>query len=364
MHRQFSPGSWRISPSGGIIPQKESVFRGKALLGADLEERAVEICVEDGIIAAIDEIRTPGDTWICPAFFNAHTHIADTIAMDYPAEGDLDSLVTPPHGLKHRLLAAAGKDDLVAAMHASILQMMESGTAGFADFREGGEVGVRALREAVNGLPCFPVIFGRDGGERAGDGLGISSARDVPGLEDLVASARMAGKLVAFHAGERDAEDIDTALSFDPDLLVHCTHATRRQLRDCAGRGIPVVVCPRSNWRLRVTRSAGHPPIRTMYDFGIRVLLGTDNVMFNQPDLFREMAFTGTVYDAGPRDLLSAAIGGSALFGKPYFIEERMPAHFMVIDSARGNIRYSRDLCTSLVYRVSPEKIVKKVFNS
>jgi cytosine/adenosine deaminase-related metal-dependent hydrolase len=342
----------------------EANFRGPALIGEDLEERPVEIRVENGIVTAVDETRTPGDTWICPAFFNAHTHLGDTIAMDIAAEGDLAALVTPPHGVKHRLLASARREDLVAAMRASIHEMIASGTAGFADFREGGKDGVRALREAGDGLPCVPVIFGREGGEYIAEGFGVSSCRDIPGLEEQVSAARCAGRRIAFHAGERDPDDVNAALAFDPDLLIHCTHATRRQLRECADREIPIVVCPRSNWRLRVTRSPGHPPIRAMLDLGIRLLLGTDNVMFIQPDMFREMAFTAAVYDVSPRELLAVAIAGSALFSRPFFIEEQMPANFMVIDTARANIRYSRDLCNSLVNRASPEKIVKKVFNS
>ena len=48
--------------------------------------------------------------WICPALFNAHTHLGDTIAMDCGATGDLTALVTPPDGLKHRLLAQASRE--------------------------------------------------------------------------------------------------------------------------------------------------------------------------------------------------------------------------------------------------------------
>ncbi|MCK7537814.1 MAG: hypothetical protein MZV63_46110 [Marinilabiliales bacterium] len=65
--------------------------------------------IENGIITAIEENTSAPECWICPAFFNAHTHLGDTIAMDCGVNGDLMSLVTPPHGLKHRLLAAASR---------------------------------------------------------------------------------------------------------------------------------------------------------------------------------------------------------------------------------------------------------------
>lgn len=337
---------------------------GHAMIGEELEVRPVEIQVEDGIITAIDDLVHPDSSWICPAFFNAHTHLGDTVAMDCPVTGDLEELVTPPRGFKHQVLASVSRNELVSGMRASIGEMVGSGTAGFADFREGGEEGVRALREAGYGTPCMPVIFGRDGGELIADGFGVSGTRDVPDLEEQVSAARRKGKLIAFHAGERDPYDVDTALSYNPDLLIHCTHATHEQLRECAGKGIPIAVCPRSNWRLGVAGSAGTPPIRKILDQGITLLLGTDNVMFVQPDMLRELSFTEAVYHISPRELLCAAIRGSVLFGRSFFIGEGSVANFFIVDPGRSNIRFSRDIPESLVNRVSPEKIVKKVFNS
>ena len=51
--------------------------------------------------------------------------------------------------------------------------------------------------------------------------------------------------------------------------------------------GIPVVCCPRSNGSLGV----GIPPIIDMLDRGINVCLGTDNVMLNSPNMFKEMEY-------------------------------------------------------------------------
>ncbi len=168
---------------------------GHAILGRDLEIRAVRITVVKGEIREITGITTAPPVWICPALFNAHTHIGDTVGMDLPWSGPLEGLVTPPGGLKHRILGATPRPALIAAMRASIGVMARSGTAGFADFREGGGDGVRDLREAAGGLPCRPVIFGRDGGERIADGIGISSIRDCPGAEAEVSAAKRGGSL-------------------------------------------------------------------------------------------------------------------------------------------------------------------------
>jgi cytosine/adenosine deaminase-related metal-dependent hydrolase len=242
-------------------------------------------------------------------------------------------------------------------MRASIGVMIRSGTMGFADFREGGADGVRALGEAAEGLPCRPVAFGRDGGEEIAEGLGIPSVRDSPGAGEAVARARRDGKLVAFHAGERDSLDIDGALVHDPDLLVHCTHATGVHLREIADRGIPVAICPRSNWILGVTGSPDHPPIRRMLELGITLLIGTDNAMFVQPDLWGEMAFVQTVYRIPPRAILAMAIRGSRFLPGMTWIREGSPARFLVIDAGRSNLAWSRDPAASLVKRAGPPDV-------
>ena len=40
--------------------------------------------------------------------------------MDYPVQGSLDQLVTPPNGIKHQLLARTPHQELVDGMRASI----------------------------------------------------------------------------------------------------------------------------------------------------------------------------------------------------------------------------------------------------
>jgi len=340
------------------------ILSGYALTGEDLAFLPVDIVIEHGTITAIEDNSRAPHVWICPALFNAHTHLGDTIAMDCGATGDLAALVTPPDGLKHRLLREASSSDLVAGMRGSIRTMIASGCAGCADFREGGTGGVAALNEANDGLPFRTLIFGREGGELVADGYGISSARDVPDLERTVAAARRAGKMIGFHAGERDSDDVDAALSFDPDFIVHATHATKKQLRSCADREIPVVVCPRSNWILGVTSSARHPPLKMMGECGCTMYLGTDNVMFVPPDLFSEMAFVSTVYKSDSASILRSAIGGSALSGTPYYIRAGARANLFVIDPEKNSLNFSRDPVTSIVKRISSHVISNKVFNS
>jgi len=341
-----------------------AILSGHALIGEDLAYCPVDIVIEDGTIVAVEDNPRAPPAWICPAFFNAHTHLADTIAMDCGAKGDLAALVTPPDGLKHRLLREASRQDVVDGMRGSVQAMIASGTCGCADFREGGLEGVSALKEAARSQPFCTLVFGREGGELLADGFGISSARDVPDLERSVAAARRAKKMIGFHAGERDSSDVDAALAFDPDFIVHATHATKRQLRACAERQIPIVVCPRSNWILGVAATSRHPPLAAMADLGCTVFLGTDNVMFVPPDLTGEMAFVSTVYRMDPAFILKSAVAGAALAGIPSYIREGARANLLVIDPAKNSLKFSRDPVASIIKRVSPHMIAKRVFNS
>lgn len=336
---------------------------GQALIGDELTLSPVDIFIENGYITAIEDNPRASQLWICPAFFNAHTHLGDTIAMDCGATGDLVALVTPPHGLKHQLLAAASRKELVSGMRASIEGMIKGGIAGCADFREGGVNGVTALKEAADGLSFSPVIFGRDGGEKRADGLGISSVRDVKDAERLVGEARRRGKKIAFHAGERDSEDVDCALLYEPDLIIHATHATKKQLRQCADNDIPIAVCPRSNWTLGVTATAQKPPLRLMHELGCTLYLGTDNVMFVPPDMFSEMAFASTVYGMETKTLLRAAIQGSELSGESFFIRTGARANMFMIDPSQSALQFSRDPVTSITKRVSCGNSFHNIFN-
>lgn len=340
------------------------VVSGNAIIGEELELCQVEIIIHDGVIKAVEEVRNGKNVLICPAFFNAHTHLGDTVAMDCNATGDLESIVAPPDGLKHRILAKTPYHDLVAGMRESIDAMISGGTAGCSDFREGGREGVQALRDAARGRLFKPVIFGRENGVEVADGLGISSTRDVPDTEDQVQRARQLGRKIAFHAGERDEHDIDLAIAYNPDLIIHATYASPRQLKRCADAGIPLAVCARSNWLLGVTNSSRKPPIQDMLGYGCKVYIGTDNVMFNPPDMGAEMAHIHTVYHMNPRDILRAAIAGSEVSGTSHFIVPGNRANFIVIDSARYPFLFSRDPVTTLVKRLCGSMIAKNVFNS
>ncbi|HKJ57807.1 MAG TPA: amidohydrolase family protein, partial [Halobacteriales archaeon] len=161
--------------------------------------------MEDGTIVAVEEEPVDSSDIVLPAFVNAHTHIGDSIAKEAGEGLSLTELVAPPDGLKHRLLREASWEATVEAMRRTVQFMWVTGTAAFVDFREGGVVGVRMLKEAVADSDVEAVALARGSIEamEEGDGYGAPSARDGE-FERARRATKEAGKLFGVHAGERD----------------------------------------------------------------------------------------------------------------------------------------------------------------
>jgi Cytosine deaminase and related metal-dependent hydrolases len=65
------------------------------------------------------------------------------------------------------------------------------------------------------------------------------------------------------------------------------TYASKNDLNVVAKKTRGIVICPRANSSL----AEGIPDIELMQKAGCVIALGTDNVMINSPDMFREMDF-------------------------------------------------------------------------
>ncbi len=256
---------------------------------------------EEDIIAEVRATRARdalAEGLILPGLWNAHTHLGDAVVTQ-ELRGTLEELVAPPHGLKHRVLAKAKDEAVIAAMRRAMATMLRTGCTGFSDFREGGLKGLKLIYAALAALPLHGVVLGRPSGLaydrqevsgilRASDGIAVSSYIDWPAaeLEKLAADVRREGKIFALHCSERVREDIDEVLDLKPAFLVHMVQATDADLERCADADVPIVVCPRSNAFFGMT-----PDIPRMLRAGVELRLGTDNAMINGPSMINEIEF-------------------------------------------------------------------------
>jgi len=338
------------------------LLEGTILRGRLFEPVEGRVAVDDGQIQSIEEADARSADIILPAFVNAHTHIGDSIAKEAGEGLSLEELVAPPDGLKHRLLAAAERDELVGSMERTLEFMEAAGTAGFVEFREGDVEGVEALAEALEGRKIDATVLGRGSvrAMEASDGFGASGADDGEFSRERRATAD-AGKRFGIHAGEVDASDINPALDLEPDFLVHMVHAEALHLERVEDSQTPVVVCPRSN----ATTGVGLPPVRELFD-RTTLALGTDNVMLNSPSMFREMAFAEKVADVSSREVLAMATHhGAEIAGLDCgVLEEGRPAALLVLDGTSPNLDGVVDPLRAVVRRAGVDDVKDVIYPS
>lgn len=332
---------------------------GIVLKGQDLTPVCENIVIDDGKIIEMAKDVCEGkiidatDSIVCPTFLNGHTHIGDSIIKDEGYGLSLGEMVKPPNGVKHKALANAEDGEIIDAMKKSMWDMFESGTTHFIDYREGGIKGVELLRKASKNLPVTPVILGRDDsfyGQnpdlrkvkiairkllKLADGIALSGFGEISDeVASLITSeCRKAGKISSIHVAEsmhlqddslRDFNktEIQRGVDVDFDQLVHCTNPRNNDLELIKNSN--VVVCPRANATLNV----GVAPLNEMFSKGIKPLLGSDNLMLNSPNLFRELEFSLKIMSVyyknylNPKDLLKTATTNICNFEINRYIEK------------------------------------------
>lgn len=332
---------------------------GIVLKGQDLTPVRENIVIDDGKIIEMAKDVCEGkiidatDSIVCPTFLNGHTHIGDSIIKDEGYGLSLGEMVKPPNGVKHKALANAEDGEIIDAMKKSMWDMFESGTTHFIDYREGGIKGVELLRKASKNLPVTPVILGRDDsfyGQnpdlrkvkiairkllKLADGIALSGFGEISDeVASLITSeCRKAGKISSIHVAESMHLQDDSLRDFnkteiqrggdaDFDQLVHCTNPRNNDLELIKNSN--VVVCPRANATLNV----GVAPLNEMFSKGIKPLLGSDNLMLNSPNLFRELEFSLKIMSVyyknylNPKDLLKTATTNICNFEINRYIEK------------------------------------------
>jgi len=257
---------------------------------------------------------------LIPGLINSHTHIGDSIGKDVSINSDVISKIHPVSGIKQKILTETPKKDLVRFMRKSAISMLKKGITTFVDFREGGIVGIQLLRQALKELPIRTVILGRidyyqTPNEikkntsmpklyqkelelllRNCDGVGISGANENSN-SNLHTYSKIK-KLRAIHSAETlqsyslskknsGKTEPKRALLAKPTFLVHMTFASKSDLRQVSKKARGIVICPRANAAL----AEGIPDIELMEKMHCNLAIGTDNVMINSPNLFREMDY-------------------------------------------------------------------------
>ena len=354
-----------------------TVCNGIVLKGQNLQPVRENVVVDEGKILEISKQAKEGriidvnGALICPSFINGHTHIADSIIKDEGYGLSLSEMVKPPDGIKHKALNESDDDDLIDAMRKTMWHMLKSGTTHFIDYREGGIKGVKLLKKASADIPIKPIILGRDdsfyGDEpdlskvkiavrkllKVADGIAPSGFGEITSDVSRIISkeCQKHGKISSIHVAESEANQIESlnksgiseigkGIKFNFNQLVHLTNPKNNDLDEVSKSNANVVVCPRANATLNV----GVVPLNRLLNGGVKPLLGTDNVMLNSPNMFRELEFSlklmSVYYNSyiNPVDLVKMATTNVCNFNinsvvDKSFINEGNFAEFIVLKS-------------------------------
>ena len=345
-----------------------------------------------------------------PGFINAHTHIGDSFGKDVGVDSAFETRIHPIYGIKNKILRKSVRKHLVNFMRSSAMSMMRNGIVAFADFREGGLEGIDQIKEAMSGLSIKRIVLGRpefyhdlskdfvknpklppDVIElvfqiaNAADGLGISGVN-----ENTDNSLNEYGKVIhknslkkKFLIGIHAAESLETTKKsitvtgksevqrivskLLPNFVVHLTHASDMDIELVARKKIGIVVCPRANGTLGV----GIPRISKMLSSGCCVGIGTDNIMINSPDMFRELDYvwkvSRTLADRPipAREILKMATvnGGKILDINSGAIMTGKSADIIFIDKNNLDISPMHDPHVSVIHRANASCILNVMIN-
>ncbi len=369
-----------------------TVANGIILRGLNLDPIKANITVDDGIITDISRDAHEGKiidadgAIVAPSFLNGHTHIGDSIIRDEGYGLSLGEMVKPPNGVKHRALASAEDEEIIETMKSSMWDMLESGTTHFIDYREGGIKGVKLLREASKDIPITPIILGRDdsfyGDDpdlskvksqirkllNVADGIAPSGFGEITDevAHIIVEECRKEGKISSIHVAESESTQIESLGLFDKteiergvdskfDQLVHCTNPKNNDLDLIKNSDANVVVCQRANATLNV----GVVPLNEMLNSGLNPILGTDNLMLNSPNMFRELEFTLKIMSVkyksylNPCELLKMATTNACQFNfDKSFIEIGQYAELNIVK------HFSKNYYLSLINRSETKNIL------
>jgi cytosine/adenosine deaminase-related metal-dependent hydrolase len=384
------------------------------LYGAELEPYWCDRFVVDADTIQQLSLREPcraidhGALVVMPGLYNCHTHMGDSCLPDGATGMTLEEGFFRPNGYKYRELAKRSEEEHLFHIMNHLQYMVRTGTIGHIDFREQGLYGSQLLRQAAEQVGIHSIILGQFNALpfteqelqqnqsrlpleaiaelksilSVADGFSESTMNDLTDrawiqIREIV---QQQNKFRAIHCLENNSYretsfaiagrgDLERALDlYQPDLIIHATVANEIEIDMLSTHRINVVLNPRANANLGLP----FPPVAKLIESDVNLLLGTDNGLLNSPNLLAELDFTyklaksqfGDAVRPDPSVILKMVTSNisSVLNNNIYgYLEEGLPADFVVLDFTQPHLRASRNILASVVTRVTPDDVLATV---
>ena len=378
---------------------------GGKVLRPDMTVERADVLVDqdEGTILDVGDVSDADETLdaegglVIPGLVNAHCHAAMTLLRGYADDKPLDTWLRED---VWPVEAELTPEDVRAGTDLGLLEMIKSGTTGFADmYFEMDQVAEAVEKAGLRARIGHGVVtIGRDEDAAREDfQTSLDIAQEFDGaadgristavmphslttvgeeyLDEYIPRAREAGVPVHYHAnetrdevapiveerGERPLEYArDKGMTKEGDFVAHGVHVNTTEIELLAETDTGVVHCPASNMKL----ASGMAPVQAMLDAGVTVGLGTDGAASNNDlDMFDEMRDAAMLGKLAANDASAvpaeevvkmATVGSADAIGvNSGRIEKGANADLAVIDLSAPHLTPHHDLVSHLAYAVN-----------
>ncbi len=349
---------------------------GYVLVDRDLEiKKNVNIEISDNKIVHIGNgFDSNGKDYrngiLIPTLVNAHAHTGDFSFPEISIDKPIGDLVGDPKSIKYQFFNRLKLTDIKNHIKNFLNYSKKFGIFTVIDFREQDIFGAKLAKEIKDELAneLNYVILSRLDKKindirlkilyELSDGYGISSSATYNKRDLIKINNIFNRKIIATHISETLKQGLLNDLScilkiIEPKIIIHGTHLFEEDFLELKDRNISLVSCPRSN----LWFSNGIPRIDEMIESKVNLLIGTDNGAWIDPNIWRDMELALLItrlrkpLSNYSREILKAATTNISKVLFKNYINEELPARFIIIEGERSGIFRSHDLYQAIIKR-------------
>jgi len=349
---------------------------GYVLIGKNLQvKRNVNIEISDNKIVHIGNgFDSNGKDYrnaiLMPTLVNAHVHTGDFSFPEIGIDKPIGDLVSDPKSIKYKFFNKLKFIYIKRYIKDFLEYSKKFGIFTIIDFREQDIFGAKLAKEVKDELAneLNYIILSRLDKEineirlktlyELSDGYGISSSTTY-NKEDLIKIDKFFhNKIIAIHISETLKQGLQNDLSYTlkvirPKIIIHGTHLFKEDFLELKDRNISLVSCPRSN----LWFSNGIPRIEEIIDSKVNLLIGTDNGAWIDPNIWKDMELALLItrlrkpLSNYSKEILKAATTNISEILFKNYINEGLPARFIIIEGEKSGIFRSHDIYQAIIKR-------------